>query len=63
MTSSILVETVFAYQGLGRLTFESVAYRDYPTLQGCFLVLSLVVVSANFTADVVNGRLDPRTKS
>ena len=63
VTSSILVETVFAYQGLGRLTFESVAYRDYPTLQACFLVLSLVVVSANFTADVVNGRLDPRTKS
>ncbi len=62
VTGSILVETVFAYQGMGRLTFESVSYRDYPTLQACFLMLSLVVVTANFTADTLNARLDPRTK-
>jgi len=62
VTASILVETVFAYQGMGRLTFESVSYRDYPTLQACFLLLSLVVVTANFAADTLNARLDPRTK-
>lgn len=62
VTQSILVETVFAYQGLGRLIFESVAFRDYPTLQACFLVLTLVVVTANFAADSLNTRLDPRTK-
>jgi peptide/nickel transport system permease protein len=62
VTGSILVETVFGYQGLGRLTFESVAYRDYPALQACFLVLSLVVVTANSIADALNTRLDPRTK-
>ncbi|MDP8988205.1 MAG: ABC transporter permease [Actinomycetota bacterium] len=60
VTQSILVETVFAYRGLGRLTFEAVAFRDYPTLQGCFLVLTLVVVTANYAADAVNARLDPR---
>ncbi len=63
VTQSILVETVFAYQGLGRLMFESVAFRDYPTLQACFLVLTLVVVTANFAADGLNARLDPRTKT
>lgn len=63
VTGSILVETVFAYQGLGRLTFESVSYRDYPVLQACFLVLSLVVVTANFAADTLNARLDPRTRA
>ncbi len=63
VTQSILVETVFAYQGLGRLTFESVAYRDYPALQGCFLMLSLVVVTANFAADALSARLDPRITS
>ncbi len=63
VTQAILVETVFAYQGLGRLTFESVAFRDYPTLQACFLVLTLVVVTANFAADGLNARLDPRTKT
>lgn len=61
VTESILVETVFAYQGVGRLIFEAVAFRDYPALQGCFLVLSLVVVTANFLADVLYARLDPRT--
>ncbi len=63
VTAGILVETVFAYQGLGRLMFDAVAFRDYPTLQGCFLVLSLVVVTANFLADAVYGRLDPRTRT
>ncbi|MDQ4069451.1 MAG: ABC transporter permease [Actinomycetota bacterium] len=61
VTASILVETVFSYQGVGRLVFEAVAYRDYPALQGCFLVLSLVVLAANFLADTLYRRLDPRT--
>jgi len=61
VTASILVETVFAYQGVGRLMFEGVAFRDYPTLQACFLVLSLLVVTANFLADALYKRLDPRT--
>lgn len=63
VTGSILVETVFAYQGLGRLTFDAVAFRDYPTLQACFLLLTLVVVTANFAADAINARLDPRTRA
>jgi peptide/nickel transport system permease protein len=63
VTQSILVETVFAYQGLGRLTFDAVAFRDYPTLQACFLVLTLVVVTANFAADALNARLDPRVRA
>jgi peptide/nickel transport system permease protein len=61
VTQAILVETVFAYQGVGRLMFEAVAFRDYPTLQACFLVLSILVVTANFMADALYGRLDPRT--
>lgn len=61
VTGAILVETVFVYPGLGRLMFEAVAFRDYPTLQGCFLLLALVVVTANFAADALTSRLDPRT--
>lgn len=60
-TESVLVETVFAYPGVGRLTFDAIAYRDYPTLQGCFLVLTMVVVTVNFLADALSRRLDPRT--
>ncbi len=58
--ATIFVETVFAYPGLGRLLFDSVSFRDYPTLQGCFLVLTLVVVTANLAADLLIARLDPR---
>ncbi len=61
MTEVIVVETVFAYQGMGRLVFEAVSFRDYPTLGGCFLVLSLVVVTLNFAADSLYRVLDPRT--
>lgn len=60
VTITILVETVFRYEGLGRLVFDAIRFRDYPTLQGCFLLLTLMVVSANFLADLAYRRLDPR---
>lgn len=60
VTFMILVETVFRYEGLGRLVFDAIRYRDYPTLQGCFLLLTLMVVTANFLADLAYRRLDPR---
>lgn len=59
-TGSIFVETVFSYPGVGRLMFEAVADRDYPVLQGSFLVLSVAVVTANYAADALYARLDPR---
>jgi len=61
VTAAIFVEAVFAYPGIGRLMFESVGDRDYPLMQGCFLVLSLTVVCANLLADLLVRRLDPRT--
>jgi len=61
VTGSIFVEAVFAYPGVGRLMFDSVGERDYPTMQGCFLVITLLVVTANFLVDVAYRRLDPRT--
>jgi len=60
-TETVVVETLFAYQGIGRLTTQAIAYRDYPTLGGCFLVISLVVVTSNFLADLACRHLDPRT--
>ena len=61
ITAAIFVETVFAYPGVGRLLFDAVGNRDYPLMQGCFLVLTILVVTANFLADAVNRILDPRT--
>ncbi len=61
ITGDILVERVFAYPGLGRLLFESIGARDYPVIQGCFLVTTVIVVSVNALADLLYRLLDPRT--
>jgi peptide/nickel transport system permease protein len=45
---------------MGRLIFEAVGARDYPVIQGVFLVVSTVVLTANLLADWLNARLDPR---
>lgn len=57
----IFVERVFAYPGIGELLFDAIAQRDYPLMQGCFLVMTLMVVTLNYLADAVSRRLDPRT--
>ena len=57
-----MVETVFSYPGLGRLIYESVIARDYPTLQGAFLLLAVAVVLASILAELVYSVLDPRVR-
>jgi peptide/nickel transport system permease protein len=59
---AILVENVFAYPGLGRLMREAVQVHDYPLIQGIFLLVTVSVLSANFLADLIYGRLDPRIR-
>ncbi len=58
-----VVETVFSYPGLGRLIYESVLSRDYPVLQGAFLLLAVGVIAANFLADLLYPIIDPRTRT
>ncbi|MFN8632935.1 MAG: ABC transporter permease [Chloroflexota bacterium] len=60
---AIFVETLFAYPGMGRLMFEAVGARDYPLLQGAFLIVAALVLLANRAADLAYGILDPRTRS
>lgn len=59
---AVLIETVFAYPGLGRLVFEAVSARDYPLLQGAFLLTALGVILANWIADLTYPLLDPRVR-
>ena len=61
ITAAIFVEAVFAYPGVGRLMFEAVGDRDYPLMQGCFLMLGITVLTANLLAELAYRRLDPRT--
>ncbi len=61
VTANILVERAFSYPGLGGMIFGAIAVRDYPTLQGVFLVITVGVVTVNAAADALYRRLDPRT--
>jgi peptide/nickel transport system permease protein len=58
----IQIETIFSWPGLGRLMFDAIAQRDYPVLQGVFLLLTIGVIAANFLADLTYVYLDPRVK-
>jgi peptide/nickel transport system permease protein len=57
-----VVETVFSYPGLGRLIYEAVLARDYPVLQGAFLLLAVGVIVANLANDLIYPLLDPRVR-
>jgi peptide/nickel transport system permease protein len=57
-----LVETVYAYPGLGRLTYEAVLSRDYPVLQAAFLLITVVVVFVNAMIDLSYPAIDPRVR-
>jgi peptide/nickel transport system permease protein len=60
VSGAIQVETVFSWPGLGKLTVDAVSQRDYPVLQGTFLLLAVAVIVANLIAELVYLRLDPR---
>ena len=60
VAGAILIETVFSWPGIGRAVYEAVLQRDYPMLQGAFLVLTLSVIFCNLVADLLYFKLDPR---
>lgn len=59
---SILLETLFTYRGVGFLLGDAIAKRDYPVMQGVFLVITAAVVFSNLLADYLYGWLDPRIR-
>lgn len=59
---SLLMETVFAYPGMGYLLSTAVSNQDYPLLQALFLCITVSVLVANFIADLISGLLDPRLR-
>jgi peptide/nickel transport system permease protein len=62
VSGALLTEIVFSYPGLGWIMLQAVAGRDYPLLQGIFLIITFAVLLANLAADSVYVLLDPRTR-
>lgn len=58
----LLIENLFLYPGVGRYLNLAVSYRDYSLISGCFLMTSIAVIIANFMADLLYSKLDPRVK-
>lgn len=59
---SLFVETIFAYPGMGTLVERAVTARDYPLLQGSFILLAVVVLIANLAVELTYTKLDPRVR-
>jgi peptide/nickel transport system permease protein len=59
---AIQLETLFSWKGLGQLMYLALDKRDFPMLQGCFLISTLAVILANFIMDILYGFIDPRVK-
>jgi peptide/nickel transport system permease protein len=57
---NVLIETVFAWPGIGREMVRAVLRRDFPVAQGTFIVLAGTIIILNFLADLAYGYLDPR---
>jgi peptide/nickel transport system permease protein len=59
---SVLIESIFIYRGIGYRLLEALNTRDYPMMQGIFLIITISVVFSNLLADFVYSWLDPRVR-
>ncbi len=59
---SVVVETVFAWPGIGRLLFEGIAFRDFPVVQATVLLSGIMIVAVNLIIDVLYAVIDPRIR-
>jgi ABC-type dipeptide/oligopeptide/nickel transport system permease component len=62
MGGAVVVETVFAWPGVGRLIYQGITGRDYPVVQGCILVVGFMIIAINLIVDILYGYVDPRIR-
>jgi peptide/nickel transport system permease protein len=62
ITGAILVETVFAWPGIGQLIYQGIVFRDFPVVQDVILLTASIVISVNLLVDIVYAYLDPRIR-
>jgi peptide/nickel transport system permease protein len=63
VSGALLTEVVFSYPGIGEVLYQAISGRDYPLMQGVFLMITVAVLIANLAADVLYVMLDPRARS
>ena len=63
LSGSVVIETVFAMQGIGQLAWESISRKDFPVVQAVLLLVSMFYVWLTFASDLINAWLDPRIRA
>ena len=62
LAGTVITETIFSWDGIGRLLVESIEKRDYPVTQACVLVVALLYVTVNLATDIIYTKIDPRVR-
>ena len=60
---ALVAEMIFSYPGLGTTLLTAITGRDYPLISGCTLIITIMVLIANFLVEIVYGLIDPRVKA
>lgn len=63
MGGALVAERIFSYPGLGSAMYSAVVAADYPLISACTLIITLMVLIANFSLDIIYGLIDPRVKA
>ena len=59
---AVVVETVFAWPGIGRLLYEGISFRDFPVVQGVVIMGGIMIVFVNLMVDIAYAVIDPRIR-
>jgi len=62
LAGAIIIESIFSWPGLGRLTIQAILARDYPLVQGCILTIALTYIFINLVTDILYSVVDPRIR-
>jgi peptide/nickel transport system permease protein len=62
VTGAILVETVFAWPGVGQLIYQGIMFRDFPVIQAVVLLTACIVIMMNLLVDIAYAYIDPRIR-
>lgn len=63
MGGALVAEKIFSYPGLGNTMYKAIVASDYPLISACTLIITIMVLLANFLLDIVYGLIDPRVKA
>ena len=62
LNGSVVIESVFAWPGVGRLIYDGITGRDYPLVQGCLLIVGFMIIAISLAVDILYSYIDPRIR-